>query len=699
MTTAAEHPTGTAAERPPLREAILRVLRSATLQAVGGAILIAGLVILVRSQGWLQPAELLVYDKLRVAWSPRVLDRRFLLIGMTEPDIHRWNYPFNDEVMAAVLERIASAHPRVIGVDIYRDIPVPPGTDKLFDVLKKHPEIIWIFKLKEGNGKRHPMIPPPAALKGTEQVALADVPIDPGNVARRGLLYADDGTNSYPSLGLALALAYLKHEKITPEAGPNDSLKLGKAVFPPLDDDRGPYVKLDDRGYQILLDYGDGARPFHRESVGSLMDNDLSRMIRDRVVIVGNSLESVKDVFGTPFSTGFSTDAPDYGMEIHAHLAKQLIDMAQTGEKMLTGLPRLGEDGWILAWAFAGAILGLTIRSGVKALGIGAAGITAMGGGVYVAFGYGLLLPALPAVLAWGAAAALTNQVLYAASNRARARLRDSFGHYLPPTLIEEMLKGDAIPHLGGERREIAVLFTDIAGFTTFSEAMDPADLAVFTNEYFDGVCAAIFKHGGNVNAYIGDSVLAFFGAPVQQEDRADRAIAAALDIDRFTTRFKADLAARGIDFGHTRVGLHNGVAFVGNIGTDRLMRYTALGDVLNTGSRLEGLNKAIGTHICCSAEIMRMAQKHTCRPVGAFVVKGRHGATEVFTPVDSEIHSLAWVRRYEEAFRAAEECLPEALDLFTAMHAEDPHDACVSFHYHRLVAGEIGTHIHMDEK
>lgn len=676
-----------------------RVWRFAPLRALVGAVLISVLVIAVRQAGWLQPLELMVYDTLVELTASPAPSHRILLVGITESDIHRYQYPLADGTLAEMLRRIVGWHPRVVAVDIYRDKPVGAGADRLAALLKAHPEIYWVFGLETPGDAHHPGVAPPAAIAGTGRAVLDDVPTDPGGVARRGVLYEDDGKSSYTSLAMAVALGYLADDHIRPEGGPNGDLKLGAAVIPPLDAASGPYVKLDSRGYQVLLDYRGGADPFPRVTGGEVMDRDLSAMVRGRAVIVGGTEISVKDSFPTPFSTGFGGARPDYGIEIHARLASQLISEALGRTGLRHGLSRLGEDCWIAAWALAGAALGLLIRGTVVATAGGAAGLAVIGAVAYVAFDHRLLLPVVPAGLSWAGAAALTNQVLYAASNRARTRLRKSFEHYLPPVVIERMLSADSLPSLGGERREISVLFTDVAGFTTFSERMDPEDLAALANEYFDGVCHAVFAHGGLVNAFIGDSVLAFFGAPVEQPDHADRTVAAALDIDRFACRFIEDLAARGIEFGHTRIGLHTGLAFVGNIGTRERLQYTALGDMLNTGSRLEGLNKAIGTRIAVSGDIAAKATGHRFRRVGSFVVKGRSGATEVLTPIDPEDFRPEWERRYETAFCAAEAGRPEAADLFAALYRENPDDPCVAFHHRRLAAGETGTSIHMDEK
>ena len=689
---------GETASRPGRsRSRALRLLRRDPIRALIGANLVAAIVILARSWGLLQPLELLVYDALRVAWAEHQPSPRILLVGGTEADIEHWDWPMRDGDLAALLERIAAWQPRVIGVDLYRDRPEPPGTDRLNAVLARHKEIVWAFKLK---GPAQPGVAPPAALRGSDRAVLADVVPDQGNIVRRGLLYADDGTNNYTGMGMALALGYLAADRIAPRPAPGDKLRLGKALLAPLDDTSGPYVRLDSRGWQMLLDYHGGPDPFALKSVGEVMHGeDAAALVRGRAVLVGITAESVKDYFATPFDTGFHNAPPIWGIALHAQVADQLIREAEGGSPILAWLPRGFENLWIWSWAIAGAALGMALRSTIPAvLGI-AAGLAALAGIVYGAFSAALLLPALPAGIAWIGAAGLSNQLLHAASNRARAHLRRSFEHYLPPAVIDRMVEAEALPKLGGERREISVLFTDVAGFTSFSESLDPEFLTEVTNEYFEGVCAAIFAEGGLVNEFIGDAVLAFFGAPHPQPDHADRAVAAALGIDAFACRFSAEQQARGIAFGETRIGVHTGVAMVGNVGTRSRLKYTALGDMLNTGSRLEGLNKTIGTRICVSGEIAAKSTRHRFRRIGSFVLKGRREATEVFEPLDPTHCDPDQLARYEAAFRALAAAKPEAAEMFEILHRDNPDDPCIDFHCRRLAEGESGTTIVMAEK
>ena len=427
--------------------------------------------------------------------------------------------------------------------------------------------------------------------------------------------------------------------------------------------------------------------------------DDAASLVRGRAVLIGVTSESVKDTFSTPFGTGFGREEPIWGINVHALIADQLIRGAIDGAPSLRGLSRGSEDLWIWGWAMAGMALGLLVRYAIPAACGSAIGVLVLAGTVYQAFGMALLLPAVPAAIAWVGSAGLTNRIMYAASNRARALLRKSFEHFLPPAVVAKMLASGNLPKLGGERREISVVFTDVAGFTTFSETADPEFLASMCNDYFEGVCAAIFAEGGMVNEFIGDAVLAFFGAPVDQPDHADRAVSAALGIDAFARRFSAEQEARGIHFGHTRIGVHTGIAMVGNVGTRSRLKYSALGDMLNTGSRLEGLNKTIGTRICVSGEIVGKAQRHRFRPIGSFVVKGRRAASDVFEPLAPEDLESERIGRYETAFRMVMAGLPEAAEQFAALHRDYPEDPCVAFHCQRLEAGESGALIVMTEK
>jgi CHASE2 domain-containing sensor protein len=395
-----------------LRDQIARISSSPRLKALIAANIIAALIIVVRAVGLLQPLELAIYDALRVAWAGDQPSDRVILIGMTEDDIARWHWPLRDGDLAELLDRLASWKPRAIGVDLYRDRPEPPGSDQLAAVLARHPEIVWVFKLA-GENDRGVLAPEP--LRHTDRAVLADILMDPDGVVRRGLLYAEDGVENYASLGVQLALLYLAPEgiRLGPESG--DRLRLGKTSIGLLNASRGPYVRLDDRGYQILLDYHGGPEPFRRVSIADVMDrNAVAALVRDRIVIIGSAAESVPDLFTTPFNREVTGRGgpPITGITMHGHLADQLIRGAIDGEPSLRGFTHRVETIWVWGWAIAGNLLAIAVRRTIPGLASTFAGLVVLAAVVYEAFGMAFLLPALPAGLAWVGAAGVSNRVL-----------------------------------------------------------------------------------------------------------------------------------------------------------------------------------------------------------------------------------------------------------------------------------------------
>ena len=390
------------------------------------------------------------------------------------------------------------------------------------------------------------------------------------------------------------------------------------------------------------------------------------------------------------------------GVAVHAHLADQLIRLHAGEAGSRTVLPRAAEAAIVWACSMAAAAACLASPSaGLALAGALAAGLGLIAWAAHAAFGgAGLVLPGVPAALAWVGTAASAIWVLHGAGVRERLRLRRSFEHYLDPRIIKGMLDADALPGFGGERRDVTALFTDVAGFTALSETMPAERVADLLHDYFDGVCAAVLACGGLVSVFLGDGLLAVFGAPQPQDDHPDRAVDAALRIDAFARRFSAGQRASGVAFGATRIGVHTGVALVGNIGTRARLNYGAIGDVVNTASRLEALNKRIGTRIAVSGDTAARCSRHGFRPVGEFVLHGRRAALPVSTPLTpAEAADRDRVRRYEAAYAALRGGDAGATAQFLALQHDAPDDPCVAFHCARLAAGCGGISLVMEEK
>ena len=199
-----------------------------------------------------------------------------------------------------------------------------------------------------------------------------------------------------------------------------------------------------------------------------------------------------------------------------------------------------------------------------------------------------------------------------------------SLSRYFSPNLAERLASGTDGIDLAGQRREIATLFTDIANFTALAEALDPSVLAPLLNDYLIGMTDIVFGHDGTVAKVVGDALHVLFGAPGEQPDHSDRAVACALALDQYAEDFRQRWLDKGINLGLTRIGAHAGPAIVGNFGGGRFFDYTAYGDTINIAARLESANKQFGTRVCVSAGIAGKVTDFHGRPIGDLVLRGR---------------------------------------------------------------------------
>ena len=250
----------------------------------------------------------------------------------------------------------------------------------------------------------------------------------------------------------------------------------------------------------------------------------------------------------------------------------------------------------------------------------------------------------------------------------------------------------------GGERRELTYLFTDLANFTSLTEKTEPAVLVPLLNEYLSEMYRILFKHGATIDKIVGDAVVGFFNAPIAQEDHPARAVAAALELDQFGQAFIARQAELGLTLGVTRIGVHSGVAVIGNFGGEAFFDYTAHGDMVNTAARLESVNKHLGTRICISGVTAGRCPEMSFRPVAELVLKGKTEGIQVFEPLaDGWADSSA--AAYSEAYGKMLDNDPGAGEAFREVVRINPDDGLAKFHLERLSGGETGAKIVMGEK
>jgi class 3 adenylate cyclase len=250
-----------------------------------------------------------------------------------------------------------------------------------------------------------------------------------------------------------------------------------------------------------------------------------------------------------------------------------------------------------------------------------------------------------------------------------------SLSRYFSPNLAERLASDAQSIDLGARRREIATLFTDITGFTTLVETLDPEALQPLLNDYLAGMTEIVFAHDGTVAKIVGDALHVLFGAPGKQPDHATRAVLCSLALDSFARDFRQCWNERGVGLGLTRIGVHAGPAIVGNFGGSRFFEYTAYGDTINIAARLEAANKQLGTSICVSSAAAVRADEFFGRAIGDLFLGGRSEPIRAFEPLTAEAHVAPSTTLYRDAFSKLETRDSGATAAFASLVGNRPDD------------------------
>jgi len=348
-------------------------------------------------------------------------------------------------------------------------------------------------------------------------------------------------------------------------------------------------------------------------------------IFRDKIVFVGTTASGLLDTFESPFGHGKMP-----GIQIHAAVADDIL----SNRFIRPAAP------WVRV---------VSVVAGALVVGMAAA--------LLPAWWATLATFAVMALMAWWATFLFTNGVWfnltqpvlaswfallggvgyqYFFEDREKRRVKQLFGRYVSKDVYAVLMANPGLARLGGQRREMSVLFSDIRGFTTVTERGQPDEIVGMLNEYFSSMVDLVFKHGGTLDKFVGDMVMALYGAPLDDPDHADHAVQTALamlaELGRLNARWKEQGRFSGLDIG---IGINTGPMIAGNIGSEAIMSYTVIGDAVNLGSRLESLNKDFGTRIIISdATRQRLKGDYQFRPLGDVVVKGKTHPVAIFEVV-----------------------------------------------------------------
>jgi adenylate cyclase len=355
------------------------------------------------------------------------------------------------------------------------------------------------------------------------------------------------------------------------------------------------------------------------------------RNLKGKAVIIAYEPAALQDIHPTPYSLSlWRWQGSDMsGAEVHANIVETLI----------TGKAPRPVSGYLSALYLAALLIvgGLLFYRLSSWRGLAAAGLLCLvaAAAAYLCFRQYWLLPTASLQLAILLSYMGILGLRLTGEERERARIRNIFGRYVADEVVEKLLASGMLPDLGGDSFQVTVLFSDIRNFTTISERLGPRAVVEMLNTYLGQACEPILAQGGTVDKFIGDAVMAVFGSPVLYPDHARRALSAALGLAQKAREFRTWMAQR---FGDQElpdfaigIGIHTGEAIVGNIGSPKRLEFTAIGDTVNTASRLEGLTKELGWTIVASRSTIDAVPGVTTGRQDTRAVKGRHERIEVF--------------------------------------------------------------------
>ena len=629
----------------------------------------------------LETVELKTYDwRLSATARPETARKDIALIEIDEyslrnlqPNVGRWPWP--RAIHAELVDYLARAPAKVIGYDVnFAEADTRRGFDfgssvmtgensdqALITSVKSAGNLVLLADAtyEAAEGKSAPFTDPGFTLRGPGIVerpvvfppfpALAAAGsglghnlfmIDPDGVLRHTVPFVRTGDRLLPSLGLAAAMraAGIRPADVSLQG---EVLKVDDGEMPlmwrhvrsqtgivsfllSLINYRGPAL-LPDLKTRPYASYSFFDLLYSEEQIlANVKPNVDPAVFRDKIVFVGVTASGLFDVFETPFASGRMP-----GVQIHAAVADDLLS---------NRFMRPSGNGVRVATVVAsGLLVGLvsTLLPAWWATGATVVFIAAFGWLTTQLFAGGYWLNLSQPVLA--SAAALFGGVAYQyfVEGREKRKMKRLFGQYVSRDVYEQLVAHPELARLGGHRRDMTVLFSDIRGFTTLSEKGQPEDVVQTLNEYFTRMVHLVFLHKGTLDKFVGDMVMALFGAPLSDPRHADHAVEAALDMVAELGKLNQRWQAEGrpeLDIG---IGINTGPMIAGNIGSDAIMSYTVIGDAVNLGSRLESLNKQYGTRIIISdATRLQLTGHYLFRPLGDVVVKGKTEAVAIFEVV-----------------------------------------------------------------
>jgi adenylate cyclase len=478
---------------------------------------------------------------------------------------------------------------------------------------------------------------------------------DRDGVVRWMPLIIQSGEDVFPPLAVLCAWHYLGKPDLLVKVGRYgvEGIQIGDRFIP-----------TEENG-QLLINYLGPAKTFPHFSISDILGGKVARgTFTDKIVLVGTTAMGIYDLRSTPLSPVYP------GTEIHATVIDNILTQRFITRPQWTKIYDLLAIiilGVLIGIALPrmGAFKGLVCVTGLVIVHLFIARWLFVRAGVWLNIVYPLLVLSLNYTV--------LTVYHYATEERERKKIKGAFEHYVAPEVVNEIVKHPEKLNLGGERKILTVLFSDLRGFTAISESTGSHTLVELLNEYFTAMTDIILHYRGTLDKYIGDSIMAFYGAPIEQEDHSVMACYTAIDMAKELKNLQTEWFARNLPQISMRIGIHTGEMIVGNVGSATRFNYTVMGDAVNLASRLEGLNKAYGTETLIGEDTARLVEKAVLlREIDMVQVVGRAQGVRVYELLGRADTSLPQEQGQAFSCYAAglaayrERRWDEALELFT---------------------------------
>ncbi len=624
----------------------------------------------------LKTMELKIYDlEFRTLSQPSKANPDIVMIKIDDESVEKMDqaldlgrFPWPRDVYKDLLNYFERAKPRVITFDILflendKSADGPERDQELVEATSRLGNVIHAMEVNDTLDFRprtaipggyvlgpeieeHSSIKLPfdSLAKASRMVGHTFTALDADGPIRRSVPFVRQGNTYYPSLAIATAMVALK---LQPADVRLDAagLHLGDRLIP-LMEVRPEYEKRIHTRHMLVNyrgpAYADAGRKKTTYLSYRFCDLYLSelqieagqqpsvdpKVFRDKIIFIATTAAGLHDLFQTPF--GAEGKMP--GMQIHASVVDSILSRSFLRPARIFWVALL-----LLTSTLAVGLLGVYLDFWWSMLAAATVGFSGAGMAA-LSFRNGIWLACVPALAGLVLAQFSGVAYKYFVEDKAKRQVKALFSRYVSPQVVKELIEDPAKARLGGHRRAMTVLFSDIRGFTTLSEAGKPEDVIKQLNEYFSRMVELLFEHHGTLDKFVGDMIMGLFGAPVQDPDHADHAVQMALAMLRELKSLNERWRSEGRPEFDIGIGINTGDMIVGNVGSERTLSYTVIGDNVNLGSRLESLNKEFKSHIIISEFTKNVLKgNYFTRPLGSVKVKGKTREVSIYEVCLSE--------------------------------------------------------------